>query len=269
MALIPLTFQEVGRQLGVSTDAARKAALRLHWKVERGADGLKVVHVSQADLDRYKQSGRSRVRRSGAAADTGMEAIVQALRDRIASHEIAPGTKLREGEVAREFGVSRMRIRDVFVALELRGLVQRIPNRGAVVSRIDLAQVFDIYDVREVLEGLCVRLAVENTRPEDWTDLAERFDAISEEALRSGDLDEYAAAYAEMRNRIFSAAANPVLLGMLDSIFEKTQVIMRRVMILPGRPEKGLKEHRAVLAAIRRGDSAEAERLKRANIRSA
>ena len=49
---------------------------------------------------------------------------------------------------------------NLFGALAQRGLIQRIPNRGAVVARLDLSQVFEIYDVREMLEGLCERLAV-------------------------------------------------------------------------------------------------------------
>jgi DNA-binding GntR family transcriptional regulator len=56
---------------------------------------------------------------------------------------------------------------------------------------------------------------------------------------------------------------------MLDTIFEKTQVLIRRIIILPGRAEVGRLEHIAVLEAMRRGDADEAERLRRANMRSA
>lgn len=197
------------------------------------------------------------------------DGVEEALRERIASHAIPPGAKLLEQELSGEFGVSRARIREVLCALEMRGLAERIPNRGAIVTRFDIAQVFAIYDVREVLEGLCVRLATEKSPPESWEDLVRSFGKPIDELLRDGDIESYAEAYAAMRWRIIDAAQNPVLSGMLDSIYEKTRVIMRRVMILPGRAEKGLQEHRAVLAAMRRGDPAEAERLKRANIRSA
>ena len=73
-----------------------------------------------------------------------------------------PGAKLREPDLAEEFGVASHRVRDALAALEQRGLVERIPNRGALVMRLDLSQVFYIYDLREVLEGLCARLATEN-----------------------------------------------------------------------------------------------------------
>lgn len=195
--------------------------------------------------------------------------LFQALRARIATQEIAPGAKLRENELAEEFGVPRTRVREALSALEQRGLVERIPNRGAVVTRLDPAQVFHIYDVREVLEGLCVRLATLRTAPESWQDLLDQFRGPMGRLIQEGNLDAYTAGYEAFRKRIIEAAANPLLAEMLDSIFEKTQVLIRRILILPGRAEVGLQEHIAVLEAMRRGDADEAERLRRANMRSA
>ena len=83
--------------------------------------------------------------------------VLDVLRTRIADHDLPPGTKLRESDLAGEFGVSRARIREAFGALEQRGLIERIPNRGAVVTRLDAEQIYGLYDVREVVEALCVR----------------------------------------------------------------------------------------------------------------
>ncbi len=91
--------------------------------------------------------------KSGRASSGGLVTdIVEVLRDRIARQEVAPGARLREQELAAEFDVPRTRIRDAFAVLEARGLIERVPNRGAVVARLDLSQVFHIYDVREVLD---------------------------------------------------------------------------------------------------------------------
>ncbi len=195
--------------------------------------------------------------------------LLQTLRTRIAAQEIPPGAKLREQELAAEFGVPRARIRQALFALEQRGLVERIPNRGAVVTRLDLAQVFAIYDLREVLEGLCVRLATQKSPRESWQDLLDEFKGPMQQLLKQGDLDAYTAGYNRFRRRAIEAAANPLLTEMLDSIFEKTQVLIRRILILPGRADTGLREHIAVLEAMRRGDADGAEALRRANMRSA
>jgi DNA-binding GntR family transcriptional regulator len=197
------------------------------------------------------------------------EQILEALRRRIAGQEIPPGAKLREQDLAAEFGVPRTRIRDVFGALESRGLIERIPNRGAVVTRLDMELVFKLYDVREVLEGLCARLATENMPPESWQDLVELYNEPMETFLKAGDFDSYVDGYDLLRQRTIAAAGNPIAAQMLDSIYERTNFVIRRIIILPGRAETGLAQHRAVLAAMRRGDGAEAERLKRLNMRSA
>ncbi|HSJ29279.1 MAG TPA: GntR family transcriptional regulator [Acidimicrobiia bacterium] len=198
-----------------------------------------------------------------------VEAIVAALRGRIADQRLAPGERLREQELAEEFGVARAKIRDAFTLLESRGLIERIPNRGAVVARLDLSQVFHVYDVREVLEGLAVRLATEREDPEHWQDLVDLFAEPMGRYVEAGDYDAFLGGYATFQQRVLEAAANPVVADMLDSIHEKTQVIIRRIIILPGRAEVGLGEHRAVLAAMRRGDADAAERLRRDNMRSA
>ena len=202
----------------------------------------------------------------GAARAVNLQAL---LRERIASQEIAPGSKLREQALAAQYKVPRALVRETLIALEQRGLIERIPNRGAVVVRLDLTQVFETYDLREVLEGLCARLATQNTKPAAWQDLVKLFDGPMAKYVRQNDYESFIAGYGLLRRRMIEAAANPVLTGMLDSIYEKTQAIIRRIIILPGRAERGLAEHRAMIAAMRHGDAAAAERLRRANMRSA
>lgn len=210
------------------------------------------------------------VRRSNRATSNA-HSVFETLRDRITSHHIPPGAKLAEQQLAKEFGISRARIREVFSSLEARGLIQRIPNRGAVVSKLELNQVFEIYDAREALEGMCTRLATQNVAPESWQDMVDLYapGGQMETYLAQGDMESFLAQYSALRRRVIEAANNPILAQMLDSILDKSRVIMRRVLILPGRAQRGLAEHRAVLAAMRAGNAEEAERLKRENIRSA
>lgn len=195
--------------------------------------------------------------------------VLQILRDRIARQDIAPGAKLREHDLADEFKVPRTRIREAFAALESRGLIQRVPNRGAVVTRLELDQVFHLYDVRAVLEGLCVRSATENVPPETWQEFVDLFGAPMDGFVKAGDFDAYLATYERFRRRFIECARNPVAAQMLDSIYEKTHVVIRRIVILPERAQTGLGEHRATVAAMRAGDADAAERLKRANLQGA
>jgi DNA-binding GntR family transcriptional regulator len=214
---------------------------------------------------RSKQPAKARKRRT----KTPKPDVLQVLRERIASQDIPPGSKLREHELSEEFGVPRARIREVFGALESRGLIQRVPNRGAVVSRLELDQVFQLYDVRAVLEGLCVRSATENVPPETWQEFVELFGAPMDAYIEAADFDSFLSVYERFRRTFIEHAHNPVAAQMLDSIYEKTHVVIRRIVILPGRAQTGLGEHRATIAAMRAGDAEGAEGLKRANLQGA
>jgi DNA-binding GntR family transcriptional regulator len=199
----------------------------------------------------------------------GAREIFETLRSRIAQQRIAPGAKLRETELADEFGVPRTRVREAINALQQRGMVERVPNRGAVVVRLDLSQLFHIYAVREVLEGLGARLAAQNAAPERWSADLALFEGPMKELVAKGDLDHYIENYERLRRRIIEAAANPVLAELIDILHEKTQVLIWRIIILPGRAEIGRQQHVAMLQAMCRGDGEEAERLRRLGLRSA
>jgi DNA-binding GntR family transcriptional regulator len=214
----------------------------------------------------------TRKSRAGAAPRAKRAAppdITRVLRERIATQEIPPGSKLRENELALEFGVPRTRVREALSVLEQRGLVERIPNRGAVVIRLELSHVSHLYDTREVLEGLCARLATINGDRALWERALAYFKGPMVKFVADGDIDAYIAGYEAFRREMIDGARNPVLAGMLDSILERTQALIRRIIILPGRAEIGLRQHTAMLEAMCRGDADEAERLRRENMRSA
>lgn len=207
-----------------------------------------------------------------AGADSGGVSavdVVDSLRHRIANHDIPPGARLREQQLAEEFGVPRTRVREALLTLGERGLIERVPNRGAVVARLSVEQLLHIYDVREVLEGLCARLATERATVGYWDELIALFGAPMESRVVAEDFDGFVEGYEQFRQGIIDAAANPVLTELLDAIYDKTQMAIRRIIILPGRAEVGLAEHREVLAAIAAGDADSAERLRRHNMRSA
>ena len=126
---------------------------------KRAKDSHRELH-SQPLLRAVPESGSARIR----TARTGASEMLRVLRDRITNHELPPGTKLIEQDLAATFSVSRARVRDTFAVLEQRGLIERIPNRGAIVARLTAKQVIDLYETREVLEGLAVRLATQNTK---------------------------------------------------------------------------------------------------------
>lgn len=191
------------------------------------------------------------------------------LRELIANHILLPGTKLKETALAEDFGVSRSRVRQAFANLEQRGLVERVHNYGTRVAVPDARQIFAIYDVFELLEGLCVRLAVQNSQNDKWDDLHELFGPELRDNVEGGDCEALFNAIMTYRRRTQVAADNATLNDFLESIYDKTQMIIRRTLVLPGRAELSYREHASIVAAMREGDAEKAEMLKRANMRTA
>jgi DNA-binding GntR family transcriptional regulator len=195
--------------------------------------------------------------------------LFEVLRERISNHEIPPGMKLREQAIADEFEVSRARVRDALAMLAERGLVERIPARGAVVRHLDLAVTLQVLDMRELLEGLAVRLATRNTASEHWDDLIELFETSAAGPDTRAHLSTYIRNYELFRHRIIAAAGSPALADTLAALHDKTKVIMRRVLVVSDRTRRALLEHLQVLKAMHDKDPELAELLRRKSISSA
>lgn len=174
----------------------------------------------------------------------------ETIRNRISEHQLLPGSKLREQEMAAEFGLSRAHVREIFGALEQRGLIVRVPNRGAMVAYLDAAQAISLYHVREVLEALAAKLAATESPKGAWDDLLKRFSPAIEAQLRNGEYTAYEALLGDLNRRIIKYANNPILADMLDRIHDRTQVMARRVVVLQGRAELGFDLHRKLTKAL-------------------
>lgn len=135
----------------------------------------------------------------------------------IVEGSIAPGTKLREEELARRFRVSRTPVREAFRFLELEGLVTFEPRKGVRVSRLTAADASELYLVRGHLGGLAARLAAANASAGDVQRLRE-LQAELESALASGDRDHFAHCVITYDDVIVGIAGNKLLGDLLDRL---------------------------------------------------
>lgn len=197
------------------------------------------------------------------------EAIVADMRERIASRQIQPGTRIQEEVLAGDYDVPRAKAREALAVLEDRALVGRVPNKGATVCVIDMEATLALYEVREALDGLAVRLAIRNSSAEDWTEMVALMGEPFERSLAAGDIDTHVAIIERFRGKLTEMARNPVLADMLDRLYDRIRTTMRRVALLPGRAQAGMEQYRKVLDAILRGDEDMAEQAFRALNRSA
>ena len=103
-----------------------------------------------------------------------VDRLVEGLRDGILMHRYAPGQVLIEADLTRDFGVSRGPLREAFRHLSAEGLLQLVPNRGALVRRLSRKEAEELFQIRTALEALAVRLAAKAI---DEGDNRQRFEA--------------------------------------------------------------------------------------------
>ena len=110
--------------------------------------------------------------------------IYKELKKRIVYLDYKPKQVLNIKELAKEFGVSPMPVREVLILLESEKLIHIIPNNGIYVNDISFQELKDVFEVRLFLVGLSGRLAAERITPEEINKLKELLDKIKQEKNR-------------------------------------------------------------------------------------
>ena len=120
--------------------------------------------------------------------------VFHKLREDILSGKYEEHEELKEVAIGEELGVSRTPVREAFRQLELEGLIQIIPNKGAYVTGITEKDVKDIYMIRSMLEGLCARLACEHITKEQLEELEQKASEKKAELVKP----EYQSRYSKL-----------------------------------------------------------------------
>ena len=178
------------------------------------------------------------------------------------------GESLTESRLAAELGVSRTPIREALTQLENEGLVELVPNKGAVVTGISPKDIQDIYTIRIMIEGLAARWAAENIAEAELRDLQEAIE-LEEFYTSKGDIDRLMGLDSRFHQVIYRAAKSMPLHYMLRTFHHYIQHARSQSIAAPGRARRALAEHKAIFAAISERDGDKAERLMAEHIRNA
>lgn len=191
--------------------------------------------------------------------------IADAIREAIIAGALGPGSRVNESEIAARYGISRSPVREALRLLQQEGLVAMEPRRGAFVKRLTPQEIVDVYDVKSMLEGHATRLATGRMREEHLERLAALV-ARMEQELAGGDMAAYVESTREFHEMIVRGCGNATLTAIYQGLERKIHWLRTLSLSRPGRVEVSLADHRAILAAMRRRDAAEAERIARAHI---
>jgi DNA-binding GntR family transcriptional regulator len=199
--------------------------------------------------------------RDGAAG----ERIASQLREEILRGNYAPGTRIRQTDVAEQFGASRLPVREALRILESDGLVTLVANTGAWVAHLSLDECREIYLIRERLDPLLLRYSMENLSEHTIA----RLGALADEMQGGTDVETFLHLDREFHLLSYSAATTSVLGETVERLWNSTQHYRRAFTTLLG-PDGNRAvhyEHQLLVNAIRRGDSDDAERVLYGHIR--
>jgi GntR family transcriptional regulator, transcriptional repressor for pyruvate dehydrogenase complex len=209
------------------------------------------------------------------------EQIVQQIEDSIHKGALKEGEQLpAERELALQFGVSRTAVREAVKALREKGLVEAFPGKGTFITSDTsrtVRQTLDrmmkagqsevtpnLAEVREILEPEIAALAAARAKEENLTAMREAF-VVMDEAR--DDPDAFIEADLDFHLALAEAAANPLILSLIDSIVGLLREQRLRIFHVEGGPERGQYHHKRILEAVEHRDSQGARDAMRAHLR--
>jgi DNA-binding GntR family transcriptional regulator len=188
------------------------------------------------------------------------------LREEILAGHLKPGAELAEVALSEQLGVSRGPLREAIGRLAAEGLVTVRPRRGAVVRSLSKEEFLELYQVREALETMAVRLAVPRLAADDYATLQGLIETMGRHAER-GEVAEFFEANVAFHGHLFAASGNGKLLELYRQLLGQMGRYRLRSLTLRGNLQRSVAEHAAILRAAKRGDVERAAHLMSEHVR--
>ncbi len=221
--------------------------------------------MTQPPFDNLAPAGQDplRLKRRSIPAE-----VADSLRQRILSGELEEGLQLRQDTLARDYGVSRIPIREALRRLEAEGLVAIEPHKGATVSSLGLEEIVQLYELRACLEGDLAERAVRQLGPDHLSAMTAALEAY-EAALGHEQIGDWGTLNWRFHLALLEAAERPLWVDQLRSLNDRTERYVRLQLALTGALSKAREDHQGILEHARAGDAKAAGRLMRGHIEEA
>jgi DNA-binding GntR family transcriptional regulator len=187
-------------------------------------------------------------------------AIYRALRERILSNDIDPGTRLVMRDVANQYRASDIPVREALRMLERDGLVETAPYRGARVTTLTAKEVEETYFIRSHLESIATGLAAERITDTELVQL-ERLMSEMSDAVEAQDGPRFSDLNLEFHRTIVASCGNEMLRELTLDIWQRHSGFQRVFRMVPERLTISQREHEGIMAALRDHDAERASRL--------
>ncbi len=209
-------------------------------------------------------------------AGTGLEPLTRSLPEQIAARlaerilngAYAPGERIREETLAAEFAVSRGPAREALRMLEKDGLITILARRGAMVTKLSVDEVREIFEIRAVLNGLRDRSVAESAvaRDQVLNLLEEEVARLARCARAPQGGQEYVDTVLQINRLLNRATPNRRLSTYLLSLEQQTARYSRLGLSTPERRKQSVQRWQRLVKAIRSGDGDAAEQIARERV---
>ncbi len=142
------------------------------------------------------------------------EEALERLRQAIVTGNLRPNQRLVESEIAKRLGISRTPVCEALKQLEMQGYLSRLRSGGLIVTDHSPSQIRNLYEIREALETMALRLACQRATQEQ-VDRAAEYHARSLEVIRNRDVNQFIELNSAFHNELFSACGNEQLWSLL------------------------------------------------------
>jgi DNA-binding GntR family transcriptional regulator len=195
--------------------------------------------------------------------DSAADYAYAVLRTAIVDGSFPPSRRMREVELAAWLGVSRTPTRQALSRLELEGLLHVKPRIGLVVSSLDDTAMSELYEMRSAMEGAAAAMAARHASARDIATLVE---LVETEVTLPADPETRSRHNHAFHQAIYGAAHNRFLIKGLQALNDAIALLGPTTMAVEGRPGEAVREHRAIVEAIRGGDAKAAEQATREHV---
>ena len=183
------------------------------------------------------------------------EQVAQRLRQMLVEGHVAPGAKLNERELSEELKVSRTPLREAIKMLAAEGLVELLPNRGAIAVELSEADILNTFEVMAGLEGQSGELAAQRITESELAEIrAMHYEMMA--AYTRRDLSNYYRLNAAIHRAINAAARNPVLTATYTQVNARLQALRFRSNQDGDKWKRAMQEHEQMIEALSAHDAA-------------
>ncbi|BBY83157.1 GntR family transcriptional regulator [Mycolicibacterium pulveris] len=205
--------------------------------------------------------------KAASARASVVEHVVQHVRNGVRLGRYAPGQRLPEVDMTRELGISRGPLREAMARLAAEGVVEMEPHRGAMIKRLTEADLRELYDVREALEGQAAALAAKQVAAGmDAKALSDELRRL-EVAKQVDDIATYMSENIAFHDLVVNLSGNRLLTSLVEQLHTNTFRVQLLNLIPPDGRDTSIRQHTEITKAILAGQHEEAEAAMRHHVR--